>query len=708
MEIVINNERVEVYSPGSLPLYPCESIKIRNKGELLDMFCTFDIETTSMRDNDGNGFGFMYVWGFSVHSGEIAIGRTWEEFMELLKRIKTFYKLSEERKLVCVVHNLPFEFQFIRGFYSKWEVFARSPRDVIKAFCPDTGIEFRCSYALTNMSLKKFLEKTPGVTLLKMSGEEYDYRKIRTAKTPLSTEELSYLCCDVLGLRQGIEVKLIDDTLKTIPMTSTGYVRRNERNACFSKNPYEYKRRYLWPTKPGPYLYEEQRAAARGGNTHTNPCLAGEVIKDVGSDDIASAYPGEIATYGGFPIGGYFKVKDEEQLNRLKDRGKHTYLVRVILRGVHAKTLNTFLYISASRTLKCQGEVIDNGRIISADYIELCIIEELELPIIKAQYDIDEPLYFVDIWAARKGYLPEPIRKETLEYFYLKSKLKGKDKYMYDKSKNLLNSTFGMMLTNILNPETVYDPNYINPKTGERQIYHDEELDIEEALTKYYNKYSSFLVYAWGLIITARCRAKLQEMTDALIAEGVDVIYCDTDSVKYKRSPESDKVLKRLNEKYQALAESAPLPAYVDVEGKRYTLGIWADEGTYDYFCALGAKKYAYVVQGEHGPEFHTVISGVNTTTGPKYFLDRCGGDPKKAIELFASSKDQDIVIPPEYSGRTSSVWNDDDTPHYIEVEGCRMLTAASVGIFDATYTLGITDEYCDLIENPEAYAPTK
>ena len=40
------------------------------------------------------------------------------------------------------------------------------------------GIEFRCSYALSNMSLQKFCENEVGVIHYKLDGDKYDYEKI--------------------------------------------------------------------------------------------------------------------------------------------------------------------------------------------------------------------------------------------------------------------------------------------------------------------------------------------------------------------------------------------------------------------------------------------------------------------------------------------------------------------------------------------------
>ena len=47
--------------------------------------------------------------------------------------------------------------------------------------------------------------------------------------------------------------------------------------------------------------------------------------------------------------------------------------------------------------------------------------------------------------------------------------------------------------------------------------------------------------------------------------------------------------------------------------------------------------------------------------------------------------------------GRTTS-WYNDIKPHEITIEGCTFTTASNIGVLETTYTLGVTNEYWDLI----------
>ena len=86
--------------------------------------CAFDIETTSFyydnvstysHDNEEKSrekAAVMYIWQFGIN-GICIIGRYWHEFITLVNEIAIQGNLTETRKLICYVHNLSYEFQFM-------------------------------------------------------------------------------------------------------------------------------------------------------------------------------------------------------------------------------------------------------------------------------------------------------------------------------------------------------------------------------------------------------------------------------------------------------------------------------------------------------------------------------------------------------------------------------------------------------------------
>lgn len=87
---------------------------------------------------------------FSIND-KVYCGRTWQEFYNFLNRLEFF--AGNYRKVVFV-HNLSFEFNFLRNIFTFDNVFARKSRKVIRCDIKEYNIEFRCSYMLANCSLE--------------------------------------------------------------------------------------------------------------------------------------------------------------------------------------------------------------------------------------------------------------------------------------------------------------------------------------------------------------------------------------------------------------------------------------------------------------------------------------------------------------------------------------------------------------------------
>jgi hypothetical protein len=202
---------------------------------------------------------------------------------------------------------------------------------------------------------------------------------------------------------------------------------------------------------------------------------------------------------------------------------------------------------------------------------------EIDLEIIRKQYDYDS-FTVSECYVAARGKLPESMRNTMMAFFIAKSKLKGNPQkiYEYMKSKNKLNSTFGMCVTDLLQDEWV-----MNQTTGE---WTREKADSEKALQTYYDSKNSFLHYQWGIYVTAHARKQLQDMLDIV---GMDVVYCDTDSIKFLH-PEVH--IPEFEAKNKILAKRAienDIPAFCDVGEKRYILGVWDMDDLYIQFKTL-------------------------------------------------------------------------------------------------------------------------
>ena len=133
----------------------------------------------------------MYIWMFGVND-TVYFGRTWQDFIEFLYRIE---ENCNENKVVFV-HNLSFEFQFLKSHFRFKEVMARKKHKVMKAVLDDFNIEFRCTYFMSNAALAE-LPKLFNLPVKKKVGD-LDYNIIRHSKTLLTQKELGYCEYDCL------------------------------------------------------------------------------------------------------------------------------------------------------------------------------------------------------------------------------------------------------------------------------------------------------------------------------------------------------------------------------------------------------------------------------------------------------------------------------------------------------------------------------
>lgn len=632
----------------------------------LEIPCAFDIETTNIykKDADGNidpefrPFSFMYHWQFCIN-GEVCFGRTWREFQDLLDNLTTRMDLDDKRRIVIWCHHLAFEFQHFRRFVNVKDGFYKQERLPLKVVV-DGGIEFRDSYILSNMTLQKFCENEPNVKHFKLSGDDYDYDKIRTPKTPMTDYELAYCYNDVAGLVECIRSRMTEDTLAEMPMTSTGYVRRDARNAM-RKN--QKNRAIFKASALTPELYTMCREAFRGGNTHANIKHAGQELHNIQSFDIQSSYPA-VMMMKPYPMSPFFKIKESTFFNH--DLTEYALLIHCRFKELKYKGACGIPYIPLA---KCTGitsdRVIDNGRILYAGIAEM-IITSIDLDIILNEYEAED-FYIKEVEASRYGMLSDEYKSVIMQYYTGKTALKGVPgkEYEYMKSKNKLNSLYGMMCQRMDHDSTIYNG----------KDYITTPCNLSEVVAKYYKSYNSFLSYQHGLFVTSWARAALQTMLEKI---GRDVAYVDTDSIKCLNDHRKD--FEEMNSAIEKEAQKAGAYA-ADKDGNIHYMGVWEYEGTYDDFKTLGAKKYVY----RQGEKVVSTIAGVNKKTGSEFFKEFGFGVFENGTRL----KD---------SGHLTAFYNDDDI-HTITIEGVEIETGSNVAIVDNTYTLGVTDEYLDLLE---------
>lgn len=185
------------------------------------------------------------------------IGRTWSDFKEFLQILDEYLP---EKKYVFV-HNLSFEFQFLKGEFNFKNVFARKAHKVIKAEFEDFNIELRCSYFLSNVALKE-LPKIFDLKVEKLVGD-LDYDLLRTSETKLSEQELKYCENDVLVVYFYIKRELETyNTIENLPLTSTGHVRKELKEQI--KDDKNYRKQAVPAINTNPHIFNLLQDAFQG------------------------------------------------------------------------------------------------------------------------------------------------------------------------------------------------------------------------------------------------------------------------------------------------------------------------------------------------------------------------------------------------------------------------------------------------------------
>ena len=681
--------------------YPYEDIRMDindkrcfgrgKKASYYNVSSAFDIECSTIeppKNADGKYIttpnGFMYHWQFCIDN-KVCFGRTWEQWVLFKERLVKALHLDKKMKLAVYVHNLAYEFQFMKEFMSIESLFAKEERKPLKVN-ETNGLEYRCSYFLSNMSLKKFCENSSLCTYYKMDGEDFDYRAIRTPATELTEKQKGYCYNDVRGLCQCIDTMLLEDTISTIPLTNTGFVRRDFRSAMNTMALHKLFKKLALNSKE----YTMLRKAFRGGNTHANRYYTNQIINNVKSKDISSSYP-TVMLECSFPMERFteYEIDDIGEFYEMIEKYHCCFTVGILNPRIKKNVAVPYIDLAhceeRCNTVNDNGRVLrackidDKGNIIEDGYVKITVTE-VDWEIIEETYDYDD-IEITEFMYARGGKLPLEFRNMVMKYYHGKTKLKGisEKEYEYMKSKNKLNSSFGMCVTDICHNEV----DYIDFESG----WSTSIPEIDGALKEFYSSRNNFLSYQWGVWVTAHARRRLQDMLNKV---GLDLVYCDTDSIKYVNHEKHDKEFEEKNVELLSLALNNDIPATSERDGKQYPLGIWDEDGTYLRFKTLGAKKYCYEKVEKNKSHIKADFNIIS------FHITVSGMGKKKGAERVSHIGRFEIGKTFEDIGRTTS-WFNDSKPHEITVDGCTFTTASNIGVLETTYTLGVTMEYWEL-----------
>ena len=636
----------------------------RSKAYYYDISCALDTETTNHIIDDEHKYAWIYIFQLMIGNTFITC-RTFDELADVFTDLKNTYDLNEKHRIIIYVHNLPFEFQFMRTEFRFSECLARKNRTVFKVFFDDYGIEFRDSLILSGMSLAKTAENMVHHSTRKLVGD-LDYSLIRLPCTPITPIELGYCYNDVKIICDYIdEQREFYGDITKIPLTNTGRVRREVKKNCFRKviDPKTHKKHIPYKNLMnrltlGVREYGYAKQAFLGGYTHANARYSKKLLSDVHSIDFTSSYP-TVMISEKYPMskGAYIKLDMDSyaEFDAYLNQCERVAVVMVELWDIETKPDIPDDYIPCSRLMTPKGEQImnNNGRVHKADYAKL-IVTSVDLAQIVSCYNyakihiIDGYFYYVD-------YLPKEIIESVLEFYEKKTTLKGvKGKEAeYLLHKGMLNSCYGMCVTDI-----VSDGEQCTYNKGWELI----EQDIEECVNQYNNNPNRFLFYVWGIFVTAYARNNL---FNGIKSIGRDYVYCDTDSIKFLNMDAhkayiedyNRNIIKKCTECLEHWGLDPAMLAPKNQKGVEKQIGIWDYEGKYDHFKTNGCKRYLT----EIGGEFDLTCAGLPENKGIAE-LTRNG---TKVEDVFNRFND-DFRVDAENSGKLAHFYNDD--PFEIEV----------------------------------------
>lgn len=659
--------------------------------------CAFDIETSSFFQQSEK-VAIMYVWTFCIN-GYCILGRTWDEFVTLINELSQIFNTSKSLRLMIYVHNLSFDFSFFRKWLEWENVFASKSRTPLYALTTN-GIEFRCSYMLSGYKLEFIAENhLHKYHVLKKVGD-LDYDKLRHSKTPLSDTEIGYCLNDVKVVCAYIQEKIeAENGIQNIPLTKTGYVRRYCRNMCFYNgahlNTDEKKiayQKYMNRMKLTLEEYYQLKRAFQGGFTHANPFFIGKIISDVASFDFTSSYPAVMLSEK-FPVASSeilpLPMSEDEFNYNLKN---FCCLFEIELFDVTPK-LFFDNYISRYRCRELKKPVCSNGRVVSAEHLKMTVTEQ-DFFIIKQFYKWGD-IKISNFRRYKKGYLPKDFIIAILKLYQDKTTLKGIEgrEVEYLQSKEMLNSCYGMCVTDILRDEITY----INNEWVGEGSRKDERATInepEETILRYNKNKSRFLYYPWGVWVTAYARKNL---FTGILEFGGDYIYSDTDSIKVINLEKHIDYINKYNQMIRIkIAEmlnryNLPLDSASpqNKKGQNKQLGIWEYEGTYKRFKTLGAKRY--MVETEEG--VNITVSGLNKSECMPYIF-------RQSENPFTFFSD-DMYIPGEYTGKKTHTYIDEkregDITDYTGLSG-HYMELSGVHLSNSPYQMSMTKEFLDYL----------
>ena len=555
---------------------------------------------TSKSGIDGVSDNHVVAWTISVRAFNTNIctlrGIKPSDFCECVNKILEQF---EGKITYLYFHNLSYDWMFLRQFMFKAWGFPTKQLNT-KPHMPlyvqfNNGLIIKDSLLLAQRSLYRWA-KDMQVDHQKAVGK-WDYAKIRHQNSvSYNKDELEYIEHDTLAGVECIQKYLdaLNKNISTIPLTATGIPREAIRKIG---KEHRAKDRFLRMV----LSYEQQQRMEKifhGGYTHANRFYIDYTInRQVICYDFASSYPYVLLAYK-YPMERFTEFKDKCSMDQILKLGdKYAFTFKLVMLGVELNDDVDMPALQYSKCVKTVNAVGDNGRILSADYVEI-YLNEVDLCVIHEQYKCAKHVC-LNVEFAEKDYLPRWLTDYIFSLFKDKTLLKGGDAVLYALAKAKLNSCYGMMVQKPI--KELIEEIYI---TGE---YHRPPQDKEEIYEKYVKNHNSILNYQWGVWCTSYAFRNLFELGKCVDTKNDGIwIYSDTDSCYATKW--NEKMIQKYNESCKKRLRDNGYGC-VKYNGREYWLGVAELDGVYSQMRVMGAKRYC--VRDAESGKLKITVAGV-------------------------------------------------------------------------------------------------
>ena len=522
----------------------------------------------------------IVVWTLSLrayHTNIVTLyGRKPDEAALCIKKI---HEQMQGDVSVFYVHNLGWDWTFERQFLMA-ELGTPKHQLNVKPYYPvfiefKNGIILKDSLILAQRGLEKWANDL-NVEHKKAVGT-WDYDRIMHQDTTLSEQDLIYAEFDTLA---GVEC--IDATMETlkahiysIPYTNTGIVRAETRKRGKKNRARQYYLKNV-PDWEGQQISE---MLYHGGYTHSFRHAIGWVYP-AECRDFASRYPADILLnkFPGHKFAKYEKPITKDKIIEMADE----YAMKFLFSAKNVRLRDPDFPMPMLQAYKCvnkEGEIIDNGRILSADYISI-FWTEMDLKLFDKYYVCDN-CWITNLQYSAKEYLPRWFTDLVYELFKDKCLLKNGDPVLYAIRKAMLNAMYGNLVQKPV--RVTINEDYL---TGE---YNPQEgFDMAAEYEKHVKNFNSIMIYDVGCWVTAYAQFELFELAECIANDGI-WLYSDTDSI-YATKWNEYKLL-NYNERVIAKCEERGYPG-IEFEDKVYYPGVAEFDGAYSEFKTCGSKRY--------------------------------------------------------------------------------------------------------------------